>query len=256
VEWLCVGDVAHDTESMVSIEIMREDLQAFLARAHAHRMLRSDQLAPGMPIESLQEPESAPCFSFEALRGRFIEISASGSTAVLSAAVGLVVEAQLAAEPVAWVTLESASFYPPDVVDSGADISAMVVVRTPSAVSASRAVERLLRSAAFGLVILDLGAPDCVIEGDGLLSSRGKPLSIASQGRLSSLAQQNNTLVVCLTEKKQDLESIGSLISLRADAARERDQEGFCVTLRILKDKRRGPGWSRSERAKGPAGLT
>jgi recombination protein RecA len=239
---------------------MREDLQAFLARAHAHRVMRSDRqsssLAAARQVDSPQAALSEPCFSFEALRGRFIEISASGSTAVLSAAVGLVLEAQLAAEPVAWVTLESASFYPPDVVDSGVDVSAMVVVRTPSAVSASRAVERLLRSAAFGLVILDLGGPDCVIEGDALWSSSGKPLSMASQGRLSSLAQQNNILVACLTEKKRELESIGSLISLRADAMRERDQEGFCVTLRILKDKRRGPGWGRSERAKGPAGLT
>jgi recombination protein RecA len=199
---------------------------------------------------------AADRLGFEVLRGRLIELSGEAATAVLTAAIGLVLEAQRAAEPVAWVTLQGTSFYPPDVVECGVDLAALAVVRVPDSIAAGRTAERLLRSGAFGLVILDLGGPDCVIERDGILRAGTRALSIANQGRLGSLAQHADSLVVCITNKKRSTESLGSLISLRADASRERDNDGFRVKLRVLKDKRRGPGWSRSERAKGPSGLT
>ena len=249
------------TEHVNSIDSMREDLQAFLTRARAHgsataalaKVLSLDELrGPGLEAE----PQGPPQFSLEALRGRLVELTAGSSSAGLSAAVNLVVEAQLAGEPVAWISPQETSFYPPDVVECGVDISALAVIHVPDTASAGRAAERLLRSHAFGLVILDLGAPDCVIERNGVHRTGTKSLSIANQGRLVALAQQANSLVVCITGKKRALESLGSLISLRADASRQRDSEGFCVTLQVLKDKRRGPGWSRSERAKAPAGLT
>ncbi len=239
---------------------MREDLQAFLARARA----QGSATAAAAKVVSLDElsqrggaGEEEPRFSFEALRGRFIELCCTrGTSATLTVAMGLVLEAQRASEPVAWITRRETSFYPPDVVECGVDIGALAVIRVPDNASASRAAERLLRSNAFGLVILDLGAPDCVIERNGASRAGTKALSVANQGRLVSLAQQADSLVACITSKKRAAESMGSLISLRADASRKRDGEGFCITLRVLKDKRRGPGWSRSERAKGPAGLT
>jgi recombination protein RecA len=253
------------TERVTRFDSMREDLQAFLVRARAlgsatgvgAKSLSLDdlqlQLRPGGLVE---QPQGLPQFSLAALRGRFIELSAGSSSAGLSAAMNLVVEAQLAAEPVAWVSPQETSFYPPDVVECGVDISALAVIHVPNIASAGRAAERLLRSHAFGLVILDLGAPDCVIEKTGVHRTETKALSLANQGRLVALAQQADSLVVCVTGKKGAMESMGSLISLRADASRMRDSDGFCVTLQVLKDKRRGPGWSRSERAKAPAGLT
>jgi recombination protein RecA len=256
------------TEHVNSIDSMREDLQAFLTRARANGGATAAQAVALAKVVSLDELRSAsslagqsaqaeePRFSFEALRGRLIELSAGASSAGLSAAMSLVVDAQVAAEPVAWISLHETSFYPPDVVECGVDISALAVIHVPDTASAGRAAERLLRSNAFGLVILDLGAPDCVIERNGVHRTGTKALSIANQGRLVALAQQSDSLVVCITSKKRALESMGSLISLRADASRERNSEGFCVTLRVLKDKRRGPGWSRSEPAKAPAGLT
>ena len=43
--------------------------------------------------------------------------------------------------------------------------------------------------------------------------------------------------------------------SLRAEAFRLRDRDrGYDVTLRALKDKRRGPGWSRTIKRRGPPG--
>ena len=185
--------------------------------------------------------EAPERWSLAAIRGRLIELSARGASATLTAAVELVGEAQGQGEPVAWLTLATGSFYPPDVADSGIDLAALVVVRAPDATAIARAAERLLRSGAFGLVVLDLGDK--------------AELSMQIQGRLVTLAQTHDAAVVCLTEKSGDTSSLGSLISLRAEALRQRDHREFTVTLRALKDKRRGPGWSHMIRRRGPAGL-
>jgi recombination protein RecA len=221
---------------------MQDDLRAMMATAKGSaataRVRRLDEL-----LTPAAEPER---WGLEALRGRLVELSARGASATLSTAVELVLEAQYAAEPVAWVTLGNGTFYPPDVADSGVDLAALVVVRVIDAVTAARAAERLLRSGAFGLVILDFGGGGAV------------ELSIAHQGRLVTLAQAHDAAVVCITEKTSDAASLGSLVSLRAEAVRVRVRDldhDYDVTLRVLKDKRRGPGWSRTLKLRGPAGF-
>jgi len=220
---------------------MKDDLRAQLL-AHAKgsaataRIARLDGLAPAA------EPAR---WGLEALRGRLVELSARGATATLTTAVELVLEAQHAAEPVAWVTLGTATFYPPDVAEAGVDLAALVVVRVIDTTTAARAAERLLRSGAFGLVVLDFGGGGSNVE-----------LPIAHQGRLVTLAQAHDAAVVCITEKPAEAASLGSLVSLRAEALRLRDRaHGHDVTLRVLKDKRRGPGWSRTLKLRGPAGF-
>jgi recombination protein RecA len=197
-------------------------------------------------------------WGLDALRGRLIELSGRGATATLTIATELVIEAQQAAEPVAWVTLGNTTFYPPDAADSGVDLSALVVVRVQDTATAARAAERLLRSGGFGLIVLDFG---------------GNPTAAvptAHQGRLVTLAQTHDTAVVCITEKPGEAPSLGSLVSLRAEALRisapvgpegpdgpdsNHDRGRYDVTLRVLKDKRRGPGWLRTIRLRGPSGL-
>lgn len=181
-------------------------------------------------------------WSLAAIRGRLVELSARGASGTLTAAVEIVGEAQTQGEPVAWLTLGTGTFYPPDVADSGIDLEALVIVRAPDATSIARAAERLLRSGAFGLVVLELGAQ--------------AELSMQIQGRLVTLAQTHDAAIVCLTEKSGDSSSLGSLVSLRAEALRGREHGEFCVTLRALKDKRRGPGWAHTVKRRGPAGLT
>jgi recombination protein RecA len=213
-----------------------DEVKRFLARAKGAaaeaRVVSLDELRRATP-----EP-----WGLAALRGRLVEVSARGASATLTTAIGFVLEAQAAAEPVAWITPTTASFYPPDVADSGVDLEALVVVRAPDATAIARAAERLLRSGAFGLVVLDLGAQ--------------AELSMPIQGRLVTLAQTHDAAIVCLTEKSGDSSSLGSLVSLRAEALRARDHGEFCVTLRALKDKRRGPGWAHTVKRRGPAGLT
>jgi recombination protein RecA len=189
---------------------------------------------------SVIEPTGEPRFALDEFTGRLVELSAVGPSAVLTAAVGLVLEAQVKGEPVAWLTPATSSFYPPDLADSGVDLDALVVVRIPEIVAACRAAERLLRSGAFGLIVLDVGADADV--------------PMAHQGRLVSLAQQHDSAVVFLTEKPERKGSLGSLVSLRAEALRERVDGGFGLVVRALKDKRRGPGWAHREQVRAPAG--
>jgi recombination protein RecA len=180
-----------------------------------------------------------------ALRGRLVELSARGATATLTAAIEIVLEAQTASEPVAWITRTSGSFYPPDVADTGVDLAALVVVRVRDATTAVRAAERVLRSGAFGLIVMDLGTGK-----DADISMARLPL-----GKLVTLAQAHDAAVVCITEKTEDTASLGSLVSLRAEALRVRVRGEHEISVRALKDKRRGPGWIQKRKARGPAGL-
>lgn len=217
-------------------------IDRFLAKARGEQGERA-----GARVVSLDELRAARAvigepWGLPALRGRLVEISARGASATLTAATGIVLEAQHAAEPAAWITLANASFYPPDVAASGVDLSALVVVRVGTVVAAARAAERLLRSGAFGLVVIDWNTTE----------RESQHMPAAVQGRLVTLAQAHDAAVVCLTAKSDDAASLGSLVSLRAAALRSRDH---VVTIRALKDKRRGPGWSRERKARGPSGL-
>ena len=189
-------------------------------------------------------PEAATrpaSWSLSEFAGRLIEISGQEATAALTLAFGLVLEAQRQGEPVAWVTPRENSFYPPDAAEGGVDLDALVVVRVPDARVVARAAERLVRSGAFGLIVLDVGA-----------AKIPTPL----QARLAGLAQKHHTALVCLTEKERKTPSLGSLVSLRVQAQRTRTSEGqFTCTLTVLKDKRRGPTWTHTEGCRGPAGL-
>lgn len=213
---------------------MSDDLKEFLSRARGSAAVK---IAPLEQSNVL----ALPGWGLSTLRGRLVELSARGAAATLTASIDLVIEAQREGEPVAWIMGPDGSFYPPDVADSGVDLAALVVVRVPDQAAATRAAERLLRSGAFGLITLDLGAL--------------AEIPIAHQGRLVTLAQAHDAAVVCLTDKTAESGSIGSMVSMRAEALRVRSQGGFELTLRVLKDKRRGPGFQKTLRARGPAGL-
>lgn len=194
--------------------------------------VRRGLVAPAVPAE----------WRLAAFAGRFAEISSGRAAAGLTLAFRLVHEAQQQEEPVAWVARETGTFYPPDAADAGIDLQALAVVRVPDMLSAARAADRLLRSGAFGLVALDLG--------------RGAQLPLHAQTRLVGLAKKHGTALVCLTEKEERDPSLGSLVSLRAQAVRaERTGDRYRCDVRVVKDKRRGPGWAHREVCRGPDGL-
>jgi len=174
--------------------------------------------------------------------GRFVEVSADQAGAALTLAFRLVLEAQKGGEPVAWVTGRLSTFFPPDAAESGIDLSALAVIRAPEAIAAARAAEHLLRSGSFGLVALDLGAK--------------ARLPLHAQSRLAGQARQHATVLLCLTEKERTRPSLGSLVSVRVQAARrEREGDRYRCEAQVLKDKRRGPGWGHVEVCRGPDGL-
>lgn len=176
------------------------------------------------------------------LTGRLSEVCGSRASAVLTAALQLVLEAQHQAEPTAWITDRRSCFYPPDAAESGVDLDALAVVRVPQAADIARAADQLARSGAFGLLVLDLHAHVQI------------PSPLLS--RLLGLAQKHGIAILCLRENSKNRPTLGSLVSLRAEARRFSDEHGkFVCELHIVKDKRRAPGWSRREVCRGPVGL-
>src|SRR5690349_15787097 len=135
-------------------------IERFLANAAAHAR-GSAQTAKILSLDDLRARRGAApaidaSWGLAALRGRLVELSARGATATLTASIEIVAEAQAQGEPVVWLSVAASSFFPPDVADSGIDLAALVVIRAPDAIAASRAAERCLRSGAFGLVVIDL----------------------------------------------------------------------------------------------------
>jgi recombination protein RecA len=176
------------------------------------------------------------------LAGVITELSSHGASATLTMAMRLAHEAQLASEPVAWVTVHERCFYPPDAEANGLDLSCLAIVRVPNPHDLGKAADTLVRSGGFGLIVLDLGS-------EARLTDR-------QLTRLAGLARKHQTAIVCLTAKPDDGSTLGSLVSLRAQVRRSRQRPGvFRCELVALKEKRRAPGWRHTEVCRGPAGL-
>jgi recombination protein RecA len=184
----------------------------------------------------------ATALGLEALAGRLAEISAGAAGAPLTSAFRLVLDAQRRREPVAWIGRKESPFFPPDAAEAGVDLAALPVVWAFDATAAAGAADLLVRSGAFGLVVMDLGARDF--------------LPIPVQARLAGLARQHGAAVVCLTEKDGGRPSMGSLVAVRAHAARTgREKDRYRCETRVLKDKGGRPGSLHAEACRGPDGL-
>jgi len=184
-----------------------------------------------------------PAWTLTSLAGRYVELAARGPAARLTQAGALLLEAQLAGEPAAWLTSTASSFHPPDLAHNGVDLAALLVVRVPSADAMLKAAETLLRSGAFGLVVVDLDGAD----------DRGDA-SLATQTRLVGLAQHHGTLLLCITPSDADVPH--SLASLRVVASlHSRGERRFGCRLEAVKDKRASPGWRHEFVCRGVPGL-
>ena len=193
-------------------------------------------------VRGYQGPRTGRGWCLPTLRGRLVEISNAATTPALSAVTVLVYEAQRRGEPVAWITTWRTSFYPPDLHESGIDLEALPVVWSDGVRAGTRAADELLRSGAFGLVVLDLGT-QCDVP-------------LPAQARLSGLVKKHRATLVLLTRKRREAPSLGSLVSLRCDGALLRSAfNRFTWELHVLKDKRQGPGWRHQEVCHGPDGL-
>jgi len=179
-----------------------------------------------------------------------VELSSPDASGLLTTACRLVLDAQQNGDYVTWITLAGSSWFAPDVADIGIDLDALVVIRVKDLTSAARAADEIGRTQAFGLVVVDIGADI------GAASRPGDRLPAAALTRLSGLALSHGLAIVFLTSKPADAPSISSLISLRIETHSEPCGNGHYRThLRVVKDKRRGPGARHDEVCRVPAGL-
>lgn len=189
-----------------------------------------------------QPSPTAGRWGLDLLCGRIVELSSDGQCASMSAAVPLVLEAQRRGEPAAWVAVGRSTFYPPDLAQSGIDLACLPLVRVPDSRAAVRTADKLLRSGAFAVLVVDLG--------------RDHHIRVPVQSRLAGLAKKHRAVLLCLTRKKRDDPSIGSLVSLRGvTRIKKTGFDRFTWVVHIIKDKRRGPGWAHEETCRGPEGL-
>ena len=197
------------------------------------------QRLPSLPF--FPEPSSPGTLTLPALASQLSELSGLGNSANLTMATQLILDAQQRGEVAAWITPADRIFYPVDIAESGVDLDTLVVIRVPDAIAAARSADRLARSGAFGLLVLDLCESDV--------------LPLAALARLAGLAQQHRTAIVFVTQKDEHAPSLGSLIAMRGNTRRERvAPDTFRCTVHVVKDKRRGP-WTFEELCRGPAGL-
>jgi recombination protein RecA len=207
--------------------------------------------------DSLPQPFFRPKWSVAYLAGKLVELRSKTGSAVLTTGLGLVQKAQARLETAVWVTSTDSIFFPVDAATWGIDLNALAVVRVPGTMAILRALDKLIRSGAFGLIILDFVSlwppPMEKCEKKSVALSH---ISLSQQSRLLGLAQKHQTAIIFLTSKRCSLSVTGSLVSLRGEVGRRHvDTDLHEVQVRILKDKQRGPGWHHAERCCGPEGL-
>ncbi|MCL6553336.1 MAG: recombinase A [Firmicutes bacterium] len=191
-------------------------------------------------------------WTLAAIAGRLVEVTGAEDTAALTMVVQLLLDAQQQGEQTAWVACTGSLPFPPDLLENGLDLEALIVVRVPDLLAGARAADSLIRSGAFGLVVVDADGTPRI------------PTPVLA--RLASLAQRHHTALIFLTRYRTASRSasagtggtspLGSLISLRVRARRQRlAADRFRCWLEVLKDKRRGPTWGVDEVCRGAPGM-
>ena len=128
--------------------------------------------------------------------------------------------------------------YPPSLAAAGVDLSRLVIVPAAEAVAAARAADILVRSGAFGVVLLPTIGP-----------TRG--INAATWTRLAGLAHRTNTALVALgNEASSELRFFASLrvetriVRVRWNGANGIYAElaGYDIEATVRKHKRAAPG--------------
>ena len=212
---------------------LRRPLESLLASG---RVQHANALARRAPAE----------WGFREVAGRFVEVTGDARTTI---AAGLLRDAQRQGETTAWIASTVAAgafapscFFPPDLAQWGIDLAALAVIRPDDESEALRCADELLRSGAFGFVVLDGIHPHA--------------LPMAAQVRLASAAQQHDAALVLLCGREHERGESGSLASLRLSTFRRRVEPGrFEVGFEAIKDKRRGRRWTFTVACDGTPGL-
>ena len=206
--------------------------------------------APQNPENGLSEPifdHHAPTLADALPAGRLVELSGTGAVARTSVAVALLLEAQKRGESCAWIQFADGGLYVPDLTSSSVDLDSLIVLQIPRRAGTHallRSAELLLRSGAFGMVVIDLE------------DQRPTGSPSAWQGRLLGLARQHDSRVLFLSRNGRERGSLGPLIGLRVEARRHRLARGrFSLEGEVLKNKSGAPFAFPTLSMRGPWGL-
>jgi recombination protein RecA len=167
-------------------------------------------------------------WSLSALSGLLTEVSGGDDSAALTLVAQLVFDCQESSQPAAWITTADSAFYPPDFAAAGINLDALTVVRLSARHAAFIAAEHLLRSGAFGLIVIDRGS-------DSIIPA-------AFQRRLQILARHHDIAAVCLTDKSPDADSAGALINVHAVSRRTQSADSTVCEVVFKKVKGGQPG--------------
>lgn len=191
-----------------------------------------------------ESTDDAHRLDVDALRGRLVEFTAGRGHPQVTLAVERLADVHRAGEPAAWIGPSTSLFYPPDATDFALDWSALALIQIEDVHRAAMAADKLLRSGAFGLVVLDL-----IEANDATIPS---PLA----GRLLRLAETHDSAAVFLTDTARATASLSSLIALRARVEWTDVGTGrMAMNCTVLRDKHRGPGERIEEVYDGALGL-
>jgi len=196
--------------------------------------------APGLPEGGAAAPltERLPA-------GRVLEVCCRAASGWTSTAAAFARHHQAEGEIPVWIQPAGGALYPPDLAGAGVDLTSLVVVHVPDRAGPNglaRAAELLLRSGAFGLVVVDLTA--------------GLPRGQAWQGRLAGLALRHRCQLVLLTAEPASRGSAGPLVWLRIRPHIERRGPGrFVIEHEVLRDRSGRLGDPAPARYIGPVGL-
>jgi len=202
---------------------------------------QNKNLIPASQLKTHPPQTTQNQWNLNTLQGRLIEISGNINTATLSLCAPLILQAQQKAEPTAWITDPTATFYPPDLQAAGIDLKALPVIQITQPKHAPQIADTLLRSGGFALIIIDL--PHIT-------------LPRTTQARLAALTQKHQATLIIITQKPPQQPSLGAAISLHAHTTKKRTHfNTFSCELHITKDKHNAPGWRHKEVHHGPDGL-
>lgn len=180
---------------------------------------------------------SGGLFDWARVAGRVVEVSEEAAWGALSALCGLLLQVQARLESIAWIETGDSLFFPPDLAFRGIDVEAITVVLASEPQSGLQAADGLVRSGAFGLVVVDWA---------------GGGIDEAVAGRLARMAETGQTAVLFLTRKKAGDPSLATQISVRGVVSQTPGGE---TRWQVVRDKRSGPLSDQKGAFDGPFGL-
>ena len=201
------------------------------------RPVDSSQKLESLPLiraRDMEQSSSKAEWRFASLKGRVCELGAHG----LSAIACIVADAQKHGHRCVWVQARDDYAYLPDLMAWSVDPSVIPFIRVSEGSGLASVLDRLISSAAFGLVVLDLDA--------------SMPWSSAMQLRLVRMVQHHDVALLCI---RSGASSRSSLVDMRA---RGEIDSSACESVRIVieKDKRHSGVRQYQEQCYGPAWMS